>query len=34
VQFIYGGCLGNKNSFATLANCKEKCEKPIADRGY
>jgi len=32
VEFIYGGCLGNKNSFATLDECKEKCENPIAGK--
>lgn len=29
-EFIYGGCLGNKNRFGTLEECKENCvrEKP------
>ncbi|KAK3084457.1 hypothetical protein FSP39_013863 [Pinctada imbricata] len=30
-RFIYGGCGGNKNNFATLQKCKEACDKPNSD---
>ena len=29
-QFIYGGCQGNGNKFATIRDCRERC-KPLSE---
>lgn len=28
-RFVYGGCLGNRNNFETLDECKKICENPV-----
>lgn len=32
-EFVYGGCRGNNNNFASVEACKQRCATPGKKRG-